>query len=214
MLWSEKAQQQVVPLYEAIISHPFLTQLANGQLSSERFNFYLVQDGLYLAHYRKIMTMIAAKCDDIAMQTQFLHYALSTIAAEQELHTHYLQKPIDAEATPSCELYTAYLYQQICTQPLPVIIASILPCFWLYFRISDDLSQSMISEDNPYQTWIVSYQSAEYHHALTSLLAITNQLAEQSSPEIQIRMLQAFEHSTKLEWLFWQSAWKLESWAI
>ena len=43
----------ITGIYAAILEHPFVTGLADGSLPSESFEFYVVQDALYLRKYAR-----------------------------------------------------------------------------------------------------------------------------------------------------------------
>ena len=57
--WSEKIWVAGKAGYEKILRHPFLTELADGSLSSVRFSRYLAQDELYLPVYSSLMHRLA-----------------------------------------------------------------------------------------------------------------------------------------------------------
>ena len=41
---------------------------------------------------------------------------------------------------------------------------------------------------------------------------LTDRVAETADAERKEKMLQAFVHSTRLEWMFWDSAYRMETW--
>jgi thiaminase/transcriptional activator TenA len=45
-------------------------------------------------------------------------------------------------------------------------------------------------------------------------VAISDQLAEAASAPVRDEMLRAFMRAAQLEWMFWDSAWRLERWPI
>ena len=44
-------------LWEGYLTHPFITGLADGTLSDDRFLHYLIQDSLYLREYARVFAM-------------------------------------------------------------------------------------------------------------------------------------------------------------
>ena len=55
-LWASAAAT-----YEAILRHPFLTELADGTLDVHSFRFYLIEDAYYLGEFARALTITAAK---------------------------------------------------------------------------------------------------------------------------------------------------------
>ena len=51
MEWSETAWDAAAPVFRKIVSHPFILELASGELPREKFMYYIAQDGLYLKEY-------------------------------------------------------------------------------------------------------------------------------------------------------------------
>jgi thiaminase/transcriptional activator TenA len=46
------------------------------------------------------------------------------------------------------------------------------------------------------------------------VIATTDRAAEKASPETLAAMHRAFARATQLEWMFWDSAWRLERWPV
>ena len=44
------------------------------------------------------------------------------------------------------------------------------------------------------------------------MIAISDQVAVTASPTVREQMLQAFVRAAQLEWMFWDSAYRLERW--
>jgi thiaminase/transcriptional activator TenA len=70
------------PAWSALAAHPFIRELAAGELAPERFRFYIEQNLFYLPQYARVMALGAAKSRD---------------ARELGLFTAALQQVIDVE---------------------------------------------------------------------------------------------------------------------
>ena len=46
--WSEEAWNAALPVYDKILTLPFIEQLADGTLPEEKFLFYIRQDSIYV----------------------------------------------------------------------------------------------------------------------------------------------------------------------
>ncbi|MDR2884415.1 MAG: thiaminase II [Deferribacteraceae bacterium] len=212
---SELSWQQIKPIYSKIIEHPFVTELMNGTLAEEKFVFYIQQDALYLAEYGRILAAIAAKLSDSAHSEAFLSFAKDSIAVERELHATYLKdNTTNIEPSPSCMLYTSYLWTQIQTAPIEVSVAAVLPCFWIYKEVGEYILANQTESDNRYQAWIDTYGGTEFAEAVKMAINIYDELAKNATEAQRQQMIQAFTICSKMEWIFWDSAYRLEQWAV
>jgi len=213
--WSYSARKLVDPILEQIMQLPFILALGDGSLPQEKFIFYLQQDVLYLQHYSQIMNLIAAKCPSDYDAQQFRRFSTETIKAEQSLQQDLLQhKEIVTQQAPSCLFYTAFLYQQLATKPLPVIIASILPCFYIYQQVGKQLLSHKNIHTNPYLRWIEAYNCPEYCRDCEIAIAIADRMATENGTAIAHSMLQGFLTAARLEWQLWNGCWQMTNWPI
>ena len=140
--FSEAAWQRTARLRAAIDALPFNTELAAGTLSRERFQGYIVQDALYLAQYSRILAIAGARGPDVETLRTFGSCALEAVAVEQALHERYLTRvrrrsraTADAEPSPDCLGYTSFLLATAYHEPWEVLVAALLPCFWIYWDV-------------------------------------------------------------------------------
>jgi thiaminase/transcriptional activator TenA len=214
--WYEKINNKTEYIQQKIKEHSFITELMDGTLSKDIFNFYINQDAQYLAVYKKMLAAIAIKCSREEDIQFFLTAATETIYVENVLHQNFLKnEPINNEPSPSCELYTSFLTSTIHTQPLEVGLAVLLPCFTIYQQIGDYILKHQNNKtENPYQNWINTYGGEDFAKSVNKAIEITNKHAQTVSPEVVHKMNSAFEKSSKLEWMFWDSAYNKELWKI
>jgi thiaminase/transcriptional activator TenA len=187
-----------------------------GSLSEERFQFYIHQDVLYLAAYKKVLAMVGLKCTQASEMQFFLDAATEVVAVENEMHQLFLKNELTTkEPSPSCELYTSYLTKMAGNFSVEEGLAAVLPCFTIYKEIGAYiLANQKNKKDNPYQNWIQTYGGEEFSKSVTQAIQITNNYALKASDETVQKMNNAFEKSSKLEWMFWESAYKKEQWKI
>jgi thiaminase/transcriptional activator TenA len=87
--------------------------------------------------------------------------------------------------------------------------------FTIYKEIGDYIVANQTNKDNnPYQNWIHTYASEDFANAVSSAIEITNRYAEKAPKEVLRKMDIAFIKTSKLEWLFWDSAYNKETWKI
>ncbi len=67
MLWA-----QIQPLFNKILSHPFIRGLTDATLPPESFQFYIIQDALYLREFARALSIAAAKAPTNLAYTSYL----------------------------------------------------------------------------------------------------------------------------------------------
>src|SRR6266851_3890307 len=149
MRFSEEAWARTAALRLAIHRLPFNSELAKGTLAPERFRFYILQDAIYLGEYARVLALAAAKARDAATIEVFGHDAVQAIAVERALHGRYLAEfGVDpaaieaAEPAPDCLAYTSFLLATAHQTPSEVLVAAILPCFWIYWDVAQAIARS------------------------------------------------------------------------
>jgi len=217
MKWSEKTWLKVQPVFIKILEHPFIQGLIDGTLDKEKFLFYIQQDALYLAQYGKVLAGIASKLDNREQMKAFLSFASDSISVENALHEFFLtgadlSKPL--EPSPSCLLYTSYLHKQLSSSTVEVALATVLPCFWIYKEVGDYILSNQIKGNNPYQMWIDTYGGDDFARSVQLAIDICDESAYKTTNEMQELMTNAFVMCSKMEWMFWDSAWQVEQWKV
>lgn len=214
--WSEEAWRAAAPVYERIIAHPFVLALADGTLPEACFMHYLRQDSMYLGQYTRVLAHIASRMPDSAHGADFLRFALDGVAVERELHESFLGgKGAEGEAmSPACMLYTSVL-KACALESVEVESAAVLPCFWVYQRVGEEiLKRQRAVPHNPYKAWIDTYAAPGFAESTRRAVEICDSLAAAASPATRDAMTEIFVRCTRMEWLFWDSAWNLEQWKI
>lgn len=217
MTWSEQAWERVKPIYNQILAMPFNQELSNGTLPKEKFIFYLAQDAYYLLAFGRTLSAISSRMQDAEMVLAFAGFATGAIFAERGLHeSYFVEFGLDSEVqpTPSTLLYTNYILSQAAYANVEVAAAAVLPCFWIYKAVGDYIFAQQTGDQNPYKRWIDMYSGADFAAAVEKAIRITDELAMQASAETRDKMLLAFEMATRLEWMFWDSAYQMEKWKI
>lgn len=216
MKWSEQAWLSAKPIYDKILELPFILELMNGTLSEDKFIFYIRQDALYLAEYGKILTGIASRLNKPEHIEAFVGFAGESIRVENALHASFVHalKKEKNEPSPSCLLYTSYLHKQISNARVEVALAAVLPCFRIYKEVGDYILKNQTKEGNRYQSWIDTYGGEEFENSVSTAIAICDEIASKCTEEQQQAMTEAYITYSRFEWMFWESAYRLEAWKI
>jgi thiaminase/transcriptional activator TenA len=214
MSFTDQLWEEIEPIYDHILNIPFNQQLLKGTLDEDKFVFYLKQDSYYLADFTRALSLTGLRADQITHVEDFLEFALGAVKVERALHEHYFEKfdvPEDIEKSPTCFNYTNFLLRTASLDDLPVAVAAVLPCFWIYREVGMYINDRA-NDDNPYSDWIETYSSETFSKDVDRAIEITNEVADTASSSTRKKMKQAFDYSTRLEWMFWQSAYRKEQW--
>jgi thiaminase (transcriptional activator TenA) len=220
--FSERAWQRTEKLQAAMLELPFNVELAAGTLSRERFQFYLAQDALYLVGFGRALAMAAARTPDVDDVAFFAGAAQEAIVVERELHAGYFARfglgadDLNAiETSPTCLAYTSYLLALAVTGSTGELLAGLLPCFWVYHHVGLQIlagRPANAAAEHPYQAWIDTYADEAFGEAVARCKVAVDRAAEASGDADRERMTAAFIRATEFEWLFWDSAHRLETW--
>jgi thiaminase/transcriptional activator TenA len=209
-----------VARYETILAMPFNRELADGTLSGERFQHYMIQDAHYLEGFGRALALAAAKGLHADHVVQFSLAAQTAIIVERSLHAEFFEQfgitPAafaETEVTPVCEHYVSYLLRTAALEPFEVALAAILPCFWIYREVGKSIHSHAV-RNNPYQAWIDTYAGEDFDKAVDDVIAVTDEVAQNSSPRVVQQMHEAFKRAVQLEWMFWDSAYRQQTWSI
>ena len=216
MKWSKQAWAAIPSVYDEILNLPFIRELITGSLDKEKFAFYIQQDALYLSDFGKILTGLATRLSKPEHIEAFIGFAGETMVVERVLHQQFCETLCVAAATqpsPSCLLYTSFLYRQF-NAPAEVMAAAVLPCFWIYKEVGDYILANCNPNNNPYQAWINTYGGEEFARSVEKAIRICDELADNCTVDQQKAMTDAFILCSKMEWMFWDSAYRIEQWRI
>ncbi|MCC8193205.1 MAG: thiaminase II [Deltaproteobacteria bacterium] len=217
MKWSEQAWRAALPVYTEILELPFLHELMDGTLPPEKFRFYIQQDALYLNGFGKALAGIAARLEKPEHMGAFVGFAADTMIVERDMHQSFfdvLGKLEDLEPSPTCLLYTSFMLRQLADAPVETALASVLPCFWVYKEVGDHILANQTKNANRYQNWIDTYGGEEYGAAVSRAIAVCDELAAALTEKQREAMTEAYVLCTKMEWMFWDSAYRLEQWPV
>ena len=218
--FSEEAWARTAAVRTAIEALPFNRELAAGTLSRERFQFYILQDALYLKEFSRALAIAAAKAPARAHFESFARSAVGVVAVEQALHERYLaefglgHEAIAAAApSPDCLAYTSFLLTAAYHEPWEVLVAALLPCFWIYREVGVAIA-GQAALDNPYRAWIDSYSDERFAAAVNTAIAIADEAGDVAAPAVYAKMLAAFSRCCQYEWLFWDGAYQRREWPV
>lgn len=221
--FTARAWEATADVRAAIESLAFLRQLADGSLALEAFAHYLEQDTIYLIGYARALALLAAKAPHPEQAAFWARAAATAATAEGLLHADLLREPAlgaatrarggdRAEASPTTLGYVSYLVATAATEPYPVAVAAVLPCFWVYADVGARLSATSAGADaHPYKRWVQAYGDPAFQTSAQDACDVADTCATDNAQQ-DAAMLTAFTTATRYELEFWRSAHTQERW--
>jgi thiaminase/transcriptional activator TenA len=215
MSFTAEAWFAVAGVRDQIYDSPFVKELGAGTLVRERFVYYLAQDAHYLAEYARALAAAAVKAPNPDELAFFASSAHTAVVVERELHAKHVEDIGAYEPSPTCRAYTSHLLSVAHTQGYAELVGAVLPCFWIYadvgvrlLGVAGDLSV------HPYGDWIATYSDEAFAASTERVREIADGAAAASDPTTVVRMQAAFEMSSRYEWMFWDAAYRRETWPV
>ncbi|PZR29010.1 MAG: thiaminase II [Citrobacter freundii] len=215
MRWSEQAWESIQPIYNSIIKMPFITEMKDGSLPLDKFRFYMQQDACYLEHFARALALVSARAVAIDDVLTFIRFAENAIVVENALHESYFNDfgvSGRVKPEPACHHYIHFLKSTAALDSVEIAMAAVLPCFWIYKRVGDHIYATQSPSGNPYKKWIDTYAGEEFGEAVKLAIGICDKVAGASTAAGRSAMTEAFIAASRLEFDFWDAAYKLRRW--
>ncbi len=218
--FSARMFDEIAPLFRRILDHPFVRGLADGSLSRERFVHYMVQDAHYLALFARALALAAARAPTVEGQVELARASHDAIVVERALHDGFFRDfGIDDAAfaasrpSPTCFAYGHFLISTAAGDDWPVALAALVPCFHIYHEVGKVLLAES-RPGNPWQRWIDTYADEAFADQVRRILALADRAWAEAGEAVRARMREAHLTSSRLEWMFWDAAWRREDWPV
>lgn len=210
--------QSIGPIYEKTLVHPFLKGLTNGNLPRDRFQFYLIQDRLYLRAFSQALNIVAAKAPREEWALTLTRHSIEAIEAERALHDEILKtwgvppaEAAQATMAPTNAAYTNHLLATAYRGTFAEGMAALLPCYWIYWETGKELVKKG-SKNPAYQKWISNYAGEDYAKSVREALAIMEASIARAGDDERANARALFVRSARYEFMFWDMAWRKETW--
>jgi thiaminase/transcriptional activator TenA len=208
----------ITPVYDEILRHPFIAGLTDGSLPRERFEFYAVQDALYLREFARALAIAAARAPKDDWIVMLAEHAAGALRVERTLHEGFFREfglndetVIATPLAPTNLAYTHYLLALAYGAPFHEALAALLPCYWIYWEVGKKLTRA--GSPNPlYARWIDTYGSEEFGTIVAAVLRATNEVAAGLGEVERNAMRRHFRTTSRYEWMFWDMGYRREQW--
>jgi thiaminase (transcriptional activator TenA) len=213
-------KQAALPIWDAILAHPYLKELGTGTLPHDRFLYFIQQDYLYLFEFARVLCLGGSKTEDLDTLEMFAKHAANTVAVERVMHTGFIQRLglkadelLASARSPTTQAYTRHLLAVAHAGTLGEIVAAVLPCYWIYQEVGHHLAICQPA-DPVYRDWIKAYGSETFADLVRQQLALVDRLGALAPDHERQRMMAHFILSSRYEYLFWDDAYQLKAWPV
>jgi thiaminase/transcriptional activator TenA len=220
MGFTAECWESIAPIYGAILDHPFVRGLADGSLPRASFEFYAVQDSLYLREFARALAITASRAPRDEWIIMFSEHAAGALKVERTLHESFFKDfGLTADAVSSTPMapanlaYTSYLLAVAHGAPFHESLAALLPCYWIYWEVGKELERKG-SPNELYRRWIATYASAEFGTLVSAVIETADQTAARQRAHELAAMRRHFITTSRYEWMFWEMGYSRQQWPL
>jgi thiaminase (transcriptional activator TenA) len=201
-------------VWRAYTRHPFVLQLASGDLPEACFRHYLVQDYRFLIHFARAWGLAVYKSDTVDEMRRAQRLVAATLDVEIGLHIDYCRGWGLSEAAmasepeaPATIAYTRFVLDRGLAGDRLDLEVALAPCIVGYAEIAaerlDDAATRLAG--NRYREWLEMYAGPEYQDlAREAAAALDEQFARRGGEGRFPSLAAAFATAARLEADFWQ----------
>ncbi|RLP74156.1 bifunctional hydroxymethylpyrimidine kinase/phosphomethylpyrimidine kinase [Mycetocola tolaasinivorans] len=195
--------RRIAPIRHAADDLAFVRQLGDGSLDRDAFSWYLAQDALYLRDYARVLAAAAQLAPTPEEQAFWAQGAYGSIAAELQLHQGWLPEDevFQTAPAPATTAYVDHLLAAAARGEYEIIIAAVLPCYWLYQDIGTRL-HAHSHPDHPYAGWLDTYADETFARSTERAIEYVGEAVRRATPQTRARMFDAFERAAAHEVAF------------
>ena len=214
---SARLRQAAAPIWEECLRHPFVTGIGDGTLGVEKFQYFMLQDYLYLFDYARVLALGVVKARDPKLMRTFAENVNAILGGEMNIHRAYMERLGITEdqvfaVKPALDntSYTHYMLAVAESGGPMEIVAAILACSWSYAEIGRALAKRPGAADHPfYGEWVRGYASENYAATNQALMALMDELAKDATGAQFDRLEEIFVNCSRYELGFWDMAWEM-----
>ena len=216
---AQRLHQAAENVWAKCLNHPFVQGIGDGTLPVEKFQYFMLQDYLYLFDYARVFALGVVKARDPRLMRIFAANVDTILGGEMEIHRTYMARLGITEeqvfaVKPALDnlSYTNYMLSVASTGGPAEIVASILACSWSYAEIGQALARIPGAAEHPfYGEWIRGYASDSYAATNHSLIELMDALAADASGEQLAQLTDIFVNCSRYELGFWDMSWEMRA---
>ena len=206
-------------IWEGYLQQPFVKELGEGTLSLERFQYYMLQDYLYLLDYVKVFAYGVVKAKDEGMMAEFTSMLHHTLHGEMDIHRAYMSRVgISEEAVAAANpvlanrSYTSYMLDVAARGDELDVLVAVLSCAWTYAVIGKHHMGMLGAQEHiHYGEWVRGYCSDEFQNDSLRLIGLVDELGADISDKRRDELCDVFRNCCLFERGFWDMAYRMDA---
>jgi thiaminase/transcriptional activator TenA len=205
--------ERLEPLWERMLSHPFLLQTRDGTIPRETFANWMRQDYLFVEAAIPFLAALIPKGP--ASHWEPLTQAIGALIRELRLFEERA-RAVGVELKDAQPTFTTHAYIQFLLATAQNAsyeeAYTVLYAAEKAYHDSWKMVREGISPESPWWPFVENWAGAEFAAYVAYLETELDKLAAEAGPDLVERMVEAFETTVRYEIAFWEMAMTGESW--
>ena len=217
-----KLKSNTLVKWNLYTQHKFVQKVSDGSLDKKLYLKYLKQDYVFLIHFSRAWALLVAKSKSVN-EMRIASATLNALVNEEiQLHIKTCKdEGITEEQLFKTEeelnnlAYTRFVLEAGYSGDFLDLLVALAPCVFGYGEIGLNL-KSISKSDNPYISWIDTYNSTEYQEVCMNIGRLLDEATQDrlgkdfANNTLWPKLEKTFLIATKLEIDFWEMSLKLE----
>ena len=217
-----KLKSNTLVKWNLYTQHKFVQKVSDGSLDKKLYLKYLKQDYVFLIHFSRAWALLVAKSKSVN-EMRIASATLNALVNEEiQLHIKTCKdEGITEEQLFKTEeelnniAYTRFVLEAGYTGGFLDLLVALAPCVFGYGEIGLNL-KSISKSDNPYISWIDTYNSTEYQEVCMNIGSLLDEATQDrlgkdfANNTLWPKLEKTFLIATKLEIDFWEMSLKPE----
>ena len=217
-----KLKSNILEEWNLYTQHKFVQKISDGSLDKKLYLKYLKQDYVFLIHFSRAWALLVAKSKSV----NEMRIASATLDAlvNEEIQLHIKtckdegiteEQLFKTEEELNNLAYTRFVLEAGYSGDFLDLLVALSPCVFGYGEIGLYL-KSISKNDNPYISWINTYNSKEYQEVCINIGSLLDEATQDrlgkdfANNVLWPKLEKTFLIATKLEIGFWEMSLKLE----
>ncbi len=183
---SDELRAGVESIWETVVTHPFVTEIADGSLDRERFYVYVDQDYLFLRDWATLLSLATARAPDFDAAREIVGFLHLGLGGEEGLFQEaFRERGISQKAVaglqylPTTQNYSGYLRTLAYEGTFTEVVATLLAVEWPYLTWAQPAEEiGRKPSGRYYQTWIDIHTSP----GMSRFMSWLRSLVDESAP--------------------------------
>jgi len=205
-------------IWEKVVNHPFVTEMADGSLDREIFDIYFDQDYLFLRDWAILLSLATAKAPDFDAARELVSFLHLGLGGEEGLFQEaFRERGLSREAVkglqylPTTQNYSGYLRAKAYEGTFTEVVATLLAVEWPYLDWAENAERAgKKPADHYYQTWIDIHTSPGMSGFVSWLRSVVDDSAPTSDQREKLQAI--FRDVLRYEYQFFDMAYLGETW--